>query len=109
MTSLPSPRLRICMRSALTWLALACAAVGSTQHSHVPPGILSTLLARRLTGLILVEIAQVVAVDATVLARFGLELAWIAWSALRMAEFIFCFGICARGAWNAASAIYDPI
>ena len=64
MTSLPSPRLRICMRSALTWLALACAAVGSTEHSHVPLGILSASSASTCTGLDLKKVAQVVAREA---------------------------------------------
>jgi hypothetical protein len=58
---------------------------------------------------LLVEpIAEAVTADATVLPLVRLELTWIAWSALDTAILVFC-GVAASGAWNAASAIDDPI
>jgi hypothetical protein len=91
-----------------TCLALARAPVCCTEHSDVTLRARWTSRAIRLAGQILVEITQAIAIEATGLALFGLELSWIAWSALGTAQLIFGT-MCAWGAWNAASTIYDPV
>ena len=59
-----------------TFLALARAPVCCTEHSDVTLRVLCTCRARGLTGPLLVEVPKAVAVDATELPHFGLEVTY---------------------------------
>ncbi len=59
-----------------TFLALARAPVCCTEHSEISLGVLCTCRARCLTGPVLVEVPKAVAVDATELPNFGLEVTY---------------------------------
>ena len=59
-----------------TFLALAGAPVYCTEHSEISLGVLCTCRARCLTGPLLVEVPKAIAVDATELPNFGLEVTY---------------------------------
>ncbi len=59
-----------------TFLALACTSVRPAEHSDVTLRIFRTRFAECLAGLLLVEVPEAIAVDATELPNFGLEVTY---------------------------------